>query len=135
MNMRYYDELATYERDGFTVIVDKSYEDLSLSDCFDDSLDENGVPLFDLKEMARDIDSGNLDWFMLRIRVMVDSLEMGSHYLGGCLYKDAREVLTDGTAEDCIGEALAEAKREVYKYKQKFAELSDMVDREGIVSV
>jgi hypothetical protein len=40
--------------------------------------------------------------------------------------------LTDGTAEDCIGEALAEAKREVYKYKQKFAELSDMVDREGI---
>jgi hypothetical protein len=130
--MRYYDELATYERDGFTVIVDKSYEDLSLSDCFDDSLDENGVPLFDLKEMARDIDSGNLDWFMLRVRVMVDSLEMGSHYLGGCLYKDAREVLTDGTAEDCISEALHEAKREVYKYKQKFAELSDMVDREGI---
>jgi hypothetical protein len=130
--MRYYDELATYERDGFTVIVDKSYEDLSLSDCFDDSLDENGVPLFDLKEMARDIDSGNLDWFMLRVRVMVDSLEMGSHYLGGCLYKDAREVLTDGTAEDCISEALHEAKREVYKYKQKFAELSDMVDREGV---
>jgi hypothetical protein len=130
--MRYYDELATYERDGFTVIVDKSYEDLSLDQCFDDSLDENGVPLFDLKEMARDIDSGNLDWFMLRVRVMVDSLEMGSHYLGGCLYKDAREVLTDGTAEDCIGEALAEAKREVYKYKQKFAELSDMVDREGV---
>jgi hypothetical protein len=130
--MRYYDELATYERDGFTVIVDKSYEDLSLDQCFDDSLDENGVPLFDLKEMARDIDSGNLDWFMLRVRVMVEGLEMGSHYLGGCLYRDAREVLTDGTAEDCIGEALAEAKREVYKYKQKFAELSDMVDREGI---
>jgi hypothetical protein len=130
--MRYYDELATYERDGFTVIVDKSYEDLSLDQCFDDSLDENGVPLFDLKEMARDIDSGNLDWFMLRVRVMVEGLEMGSHYLGGCLYKDAREVLTDGTAEDCIGEALHEAKREVYKYKQKFAELSDMIDREGI---
>lgn len=133
--MRYYDELATYERDGFTVIVDKTYEDLSLSDCFDDSLDENGVPLFDLKEMARDIDSGNLDWFMLRVRVMVEGLEMGSHYLGGCLYKDAREVLTDGTAEDCIGEALHEAKSQVYKYKQKFAELSDMVDREGIASV
>ena len=130
--MRHYEELATYERDGFTVIVDKSYEDLSLDQCFDDSLDENGVPLFDLKEMARDIDSGNLDWFMLRVRVMVDSLEMGSHYLGGCLYKDAREILTDGTAEDCIGEALYEAKREVYKYKQKFAELSDMVDREGV---
>jgi hypothetical protein len=130
--MRDYTELATYQRDGFEIVVDKSWEDLSLDQCFDDSLDENGVPLFDLKEMARDIDSGNLDWFMLRVRVMVEELELGSHYLGGCLYEDAREVLTDGTAEDCIGEALAEAKREVYKYKQKFAELSDMVDREGI---
>jgi hypothetical protein len=124
--MRYYDELATYERDGFTVIVDKSYEDLNPRDCFDFDSEE------EVSKMCKDIDNGNLDWFMLRVRVMVDSLEMGSHYLGGCLYKDAREVLTDGTAEDCIGEALHEAKREVYKYKQKFAELSDMVDREGV---
>jgi hypothetical protein len=72
---------------------------------------------------------------MLRVRVMVEGLEMGSHYLGGCLYENAQDVLTDGTAEDCIGEALHEAKSQVYKYKQKFAELSDMVDREGIVSV
>ena len=130
---RYYDTLAEFERDGFTVIVDKTWEDIPLNHCFDDSIDpESGKPYYDLKEMANDIDSGNLDWFMLRVRVMVDSLEMGSHYLGGCLYRDAREVLTDGTAEDCISEALHEAKREVYKYKQKFAELSDMVDREGI---
>jgi hypothetical protein len=26
--MRYYDELATFERDGFLVIVDKTYEDI-----------------------------------------------------------------------------------------------------------
>jgi len=123
---RYYDTLAEFERDGFTVIVDKSYEDLDPKDCFDDSC-------FNIKEMYKDIDSGNLDWFMLRVRVMVEGLEMGSHYLGGCLYKDAREVLTDGTAEDCIGEALREAKQDVYRLKQKFAELSDMVDREGVV--
>ena len=123
--MRYYDELATYERDGFTVIVDKSWEDCSIRDLFDDTC-------YDIAEMEDKVNCGDLDWFMLRVRVMVDSLEMGSHYLGGCLYKDAREVLTDGTAEDCIGEALHEAKREVYKYKQKFAELSDMVDREGV---
>jgi len=123
---RYYDTLAEFERDGFTVIVDKSYEDLDPKDCFDDSC-------FNIKEMYSDIDSGNLEWFMLRVRVMVEGLEMGSHYLGGCLYKDAREVLTDGTAEDCIGEALREAKQDVYRLKQKFAELSDMVDREGVV--
>jgi len=123
--MRYYDELATYERDGFTVIVDKSHEDLDPRDMFDDSVS-------DVEEIINDINRGHLEWFMLRVRVMVDSLEMGSHYLGGCLYEDPKEILTDGTAEDCIGEALAEAKKEVYKYKQKFAELSDMVDREGI---
>jgi hypothetical protein len=126
--MRDYYHLATYERDGFTVIVDKTWEDLSPRDCFDDEC-------HDVKQICRDIDNCNLDWFMLRVRVMVEGLEMGSHYLGGCLYENAQDVLTDGTAEDCIGEALHEAKSQVYKYKQKFAELSDMVDREGIVSV
>ena len=126
--MRHYEELATYEREGYEIIVDKSYEDLDPKDCFDESC-------YDIKEMYADIESGKLDWFMLRVRVMVEGLEMGSHYLGGCLYENAQDVLTDGTAEDCIGEALHEAKSQVYKYKQKFAELSDMVDREGIVSV
>ena len=126
--MRYYDHLATYERDGFTVIVDKTWEELAVRDCFDDTC-------FDIADMERKVNFGELDWFMLRVRVMVDSLEMGSHYLGGCMYENARDVLTDGTAEDCIGEALYEAKKEVYKYKQKFAELSDMVDREGLETV
>ena len=126
--MRDYYHLATYERDGFTVIVDKTWEDIALRDCFDDSC-------YDIADMERKVNNCDLDWFMLRVRVMVEGLELGSHYLGGCLYEDAREVLKDGTAEDCIGEALHEAKGQVYKYKQKFAELSDMVDREGIVSV
>jgi hypothetical protein len=123
--MRYYDTLAEYERDGFTVIVDKSYEDLDPRDMFDDTVS-------DVEEIIKDINRGHLEWFMLRVRVMVDGLELGSNYLGGCLYEEPKEILTDGTAEDCISEALHEAKSQVYKYKQKFAELSDMVDREGI---
>jgi hypothetical protein len=59
---------------------------------------------------------------------------MGSHYLGGCLYERPEEVLTDGIAEDCIWEALNEAKRDVYRLKQKFAELSDMIDAEGVLA-
>ena len=123
--MRYYDTLAEYERDGFTVVVDKTWEDLHPSQCFEEE---------DVEEIVRKIDNGTYDWFMLRVRVLVEGLEMGSHYLGGCCYEDAREVLKDGTAEDCIGEALAEAKKDVYRLKQKFAELSDMVDREGITA-
>jgi hypothetical protein len=125
---RYYDTIAEFERNGYDIIVDKSYEDLDPKDCFDDEL-------FDIKEMYADIDSGRLDWFMLRVRVMVEGLELSSEYLGGCLYKDAREVLTDGTAEDLIDQALEQAKTQVYRLSRKFTELSDMVDREGIVSV
>ena len=46
--MRYYDTLAEYERDGFTVIVDKSWEDIPLRDCFDDSC-------FDIKDMENKV--------------------------------------------------------------------------------
>ena len=123
--MRYYDTLAEFERDGYDIIVDKTYEDIHPRDCFDDSVS-------DIKQICEDIDSGKLDWFMLRVRVMVEGLELGNAYLGGCLYEDAREVLTDGTVEDQIDMALSEAKKDVYRLSRKFLELSDMVDREGI---
>ena len=122
---RYYDTIAEFERDGFEIIVDKTYEDLHPRDCFDDEC-------FNIKELCEDIDSGRYEWFMLRVRVMVEGLELDSEYLGGCLYSDPKEVLTDGTADDIIAEAMSRAKKEVYRLKQKFAELSDMVDREGI---
>jgi hypothetical protein len=122
--MQYYDELATYERDGFTIIVDKTYEDINPRDSFDESC-------CDINEIIKDIDRGHLEWFMLRVRVMVEGLELGSSYLGGCLYEDAREVLIDGTAEDFIAEAMKEAKAQVYRLSKKFAELSEQVDRES----
>jgi hypothetical protein len=102
---RYYDELAVYEREGFEVIVDKSYEDLNPRDLFDDTVS-------DVDEIIKDIDRGHLDWFMLRVRVMLDGHELGSHYLGGMLYEDPKECLTDGSAEDCIYQALQEAREE-----------------------
>ena len=120
----YYDTIAEFERDGYDIIVDKTYEDMHPRDCFDDCCD--------VEQICKDINSGNLDWFMLRVRVLVEGLELGSAYLGGCSYKDAREVLTDGTAEDLIGEALKEAKRDVYRMYKRFQELSFNIDREGI---
>lgn len=110
--MRYYDELARYQREGFTVVVDKTWEDIALRDCFDDSC-------YDIKDMERKVNSYDLDWFMLRVRVLFDGHELSSQYLGGCLYEDAREVLTDGTAEDLISEALHEAKQEIRQLKEK----------------
>jgi hypothetical protein len=122
--MRYYDELATYERNGFTVIVDKTYEDLNPRDSFDDTVT-------DIDEIIKDIDRGHLEWFMLRVRVLVEGLELSSEYLGGCLYEEPREILTDGTAEDIIDQALTDAKKQVYRLSKVFAGLSEEVDREG----
>ena len=119
---RYYDTIAEFERDGFDIVVDKTYEDMHPYDCFEAD---------DIDEISRKIDNGTYDWFMLRVRVMVEGLELGSAYLGGCLYEDAREVLTDGIAEDFIAEAMKEAKTKVYALSKKFAELSEQVDREN----
>ena len=110
--MRHYELLDEQQRDGFRIVVDKTYEDIDpwdqLSECFDDR-----------KQLYADIDSCKYDWFMLRVRAMFDGNEMGSAYLGGCLYEDAREVLRDGTAEDMIAEALAEAKAYAKRLKEK----------------
>lgn len=119
---RYYDTLAEYERDGYTIIVDKTYEDLNPRDSFDTD---------DIEEIIKDIDRGHLEWFMLRVRVLVEGLELGSAYLGGCLYEDPNEILTDGTAEDFIAEAMKEAKTHVYRLSKVFAGLSEEVDRES----
>ena len=115
--MRDYTELASFEREGFLVIVDKTWEDIALRHCFDDSC-------YDIEDMERKVDRCDLDWFMLRVRVLFDGHELGSHYLGGCLYEDAREVLKDGTAEDCIAEALHEARGEVRRLKEKLNALA-----------
>ena len=123
--MRYYDTLAEFERDGYDIIVDKTWEELSIKDCFDDTQ-------FDIAEINHNIEHGNLDWFMLRVRVLVEGLELGSAYLGGCLYEDPREILTDGTAEDFIAEAMVEAKGKVYRLSRVFGGLSEAVDREAV---
>jgi len=122
---RYYETIAEFERDGYDIIVDKTYEDLSPRDCFDDSVT-------DIKQLCEDIDSGRYEWFMLRVRVLVEGLELAEEFLGGCLYSDPKEVLSDGTAEDLIDQAMTEAKGHVYRLSRKFTELSYAVDAEGI---
>ena len=108
--MRDYTELASYEREGFLVIVDKTWDDMDPRYCFDTE---------DADEVVSKISDGSYDWFMLRVRVLLDGHELGSNYLGGCCYENANDVLTDGTAEDCIATALIEARSEVRRLKER----------------
>ena len=120
--MRYYEELARFEREGFEVIVDKTWEDIDpwdqLSECFDSK-----------KQLYADIDSGKYEWFMLRVRVMLSGHELGTHYLGGCLYENASDVLTDGTAEDCIFAAMEDAREEAQRLVGSLNKVLDKMEK------
>ena len=126
--MRDYTVLAELDREGFNVIVDKTWEDLHPQDSFDTSINpDTGLPYYDIQDMCRKIDRGDLDWFMLRVRVMHEDVELAVNYVGGFLYEDATEVLRDGTAEDMIWETVEEAKKRVPILIQG---LSKLVDKE-----
>ncbi len=115
--MRHFDELARYEREGFEIIVDKTWEDMHPRDCFDDSVTDIG-------QLCEQIDTGYYDWFMLRVRCLVDGHELAAEYLGGCCYENARDVLTDGVAEDIIWTAMNEAKQRAAALSQRLFMLS-----------
>ena len=114
--MRHYEEIGSFERAGFEIIVDRTYEDIDpweqLSECFDSK-----------EQLYADIDSGKYEWFMLRTRAMFQGHEMGSTYLGGCLYENPADVMTDGTVEDQLHEVLKEAREEALRLKQELVEL------------
>lgn len=123
---KYYDELVRFEdREGFEVIVDKTWEDIDVADCFDDSC-------YDIQDMREKINSGHLDWFMIRVRALLDGHQLGSAYLGGCLYEDARECLSDGTAEDLIEQAVIEAKQQVYPLLRKLMAINADIELEAL---
>lgn len=131
---RYWTTLLEEQRRGLTVIVDKSWEDIHPSDLFDTSVDpDTNKPYFDIDEICSKIDRGDLDWFMLRVRVMHNEHELASEIVGGFLYEDAAEVLTDGTAEDMISEAMAAADLEIPKLIQELLKIQvDNVHSEAV---
>ena len=114
--MRHYDELMRETRGPFTVVVDKTWEDLNPRDMFEED---------DIDEICRKIDNCTYDWFMLRTRIFFEGVELACEYLGGCLYEDAKDVLTDGMAEDQIYQAMLHAKVELANLKKKFAAVDE----------
>ena len=115
---RHYETIAETQRGPFTVIVDRSWEDMHPGDSFDDSC-------YDIQQLCKDIDSGKYEWFMLRVRVFFQDVELAAEYLGGCLYADPREVMLDGTAEDIIYQALQQAQATAADMKKQFAALDE----------
>ena len=112
MSLTNYTHWVKEFKDGhFDVKVGYFPEDIYVGDCFDDTC-------YDIEDMARKIDSGYLDWFVARVQFLYDGREMGSSYLGGCLYEDAEKAIEeglDGYLEDMIDEARDEANAEAVR--------------------
>lgn len=124
--MRYWETLDTIERDGFEIVLDMTPEDMSLEDAFDDSIDpDTGKPFFDIKDMYRQIEQGNMAWFMLRARAFFEGHEFGDSCLGGLLYDvdKINDVWSDGIAEDLIHWALQQGREELARIKSRLAEM------------
>ena len=97
--MRHWDTLDRRIHKGFDIVIDTSYEDIHPRDLFDTECD-------DVDEICRKIDAGIYDWFMVRVRAMVDGIEMSSSYLGGCLYESRSDFLKE---EDMVSDLIDEA--------------------------
>ena len=109
--MRYWDKMRVTEDGPFTIIVDKSWEDMSVRDCFDESC-------HDIEDLENKVNDGTYEWFMLRARVLLNGAEIGMHVVGGFMYENADEVFEDGMAEDVIWEAKREAKKWIADIKK-----------------
>ena len=112
----YWDTLEEQDRGQLRIVVDKTWEDCSPRDLFDDTV-------YDIEDICSKIDRYELDWFVLRVRVFYEDIELGRELVGGFLYADAREVLTDGTADDLIWQAMQDARTRAQDLKTKFMEL------------
>lgn len=109
--MRHWYTVAEKQDGPFKVVHSWTYDETSPRDCFDDSC-------FDLDDMCRKIDRGDLDWFIARVQYFYDGVEMGVHHLGGCLYdnvKQAFELGLDGYLEDLEYQAREDAMKRVDK--------------------
>ena len=104
----YWDTLHEEKSDGFDIVASIGYEDIHPADCFDDTVD-------DINEICRKIDNGTYTWFVLRVQAFKKGVLLGESYLGGNLYENPKDILTDGMYEDFKHEAITEAKETLSK--------------------
>lgn len=102
-------EIWSFKTDRFTVICDIQPEDFSPDEHFEDQ---------ETLQMIRD---GQIDWFMARMRVLMDHrFEIGADYLGGCAYFNASDFVKgddrNGYFRDMVRSSLDSAREYLKKY-------------------
>lgn len=92
--------------DGFKVYFVAFPEHTDPAELFDHDEKE-------IKKLYRDLDNYDLVWFCAHVFVKKAGIELGTDYLGGCLYKDYDDFVKiekDGYLADMMETALKEAR-------------------------
>ena len=115
--MRYYTTVREFKVDQFDVIVDWTYEDCSVRDCFDETEEE-------FLEMERRQEAHLDTHYIARVRAMYDGVEMGVDHLGSCYARDCspEDDINDGIGgylEGMVDQAVDEARVEAVAMLQR----------------
>jgi hypothetical protein len=93
---------------GFDIRFYAAPEDVHPRDCFDDTVD-------DIAEICRKIDIGVHHWFIAKVTASKHGIELASDYLGGNLYTDARDFVSeDDYYADMRARVIDEAKQTIH---------------------
>ena len=111
--MTYFTTVKEFRYAEFDVIVDWTYEDCSVRDCFDETEEE-------FAEMERRLNAHLDTHYVARVRVMYDGVEMGCDTLGSCYARECspEDDINDGIGgylEDMIEQAVDQAREEAVR--------------------
>jgi hypothetical protein len=110
--MQYFETIKTETVNGFDIVFSAAYEYTHPSDLFDETEE-------DMEKLLDDIDRGSLVWFIARVQACKHGIELGSDYLGGCLYKSYDDFLSDHYYQDMQLNAIDEAKKAIAKLTEE----------------
>ena len=105
---QFYSTVQEFTQDQFNIIVDWTYEDFLIRDCFEETEEQ-------YQEMERRLEKGLDTHYIMRVRAVYNGVEMGCSTLGSCYAYDCSpedDITTNLTdyLEDLVTEAVAEAR-------------------------
>lgn len=103
--MQHYTKHHTETVEGFEIVFSTAYETAHPRDQF--------MPE-DAPQICEDIDSGKYEWFVARVQAFKNGIELGTDYLGGCLYESPMQFVKDNDYySDMVQSAIKEAKANI----------------------
>lgn len=105
--MTHYELINTEQYKCFDINFYITYEDTHPRDLFDDNE-------WDIQEICRKIDNGTYVWFIAKVTASKHGIELADDYLGGNLYENAMQFVTeDGYYADMREAVVMEAEAKI----------------------